>query len=262
MKDIATDHDPRSTWELVNIALLSNDEETADTAVDSAHWNAMRELHRRGTREVFEAARSLCESPCPLEQRIGCNVLAQLGCADRPFASESLPLVTAVLRQTKDVATLACALCALGWLRDLRAVSHVLPYLNHADADIRYWVTHALTALDKDQRSIDGLIRLTTDSCDAVRDWATFGLGSMTEQDTPAIRQALVARLDDPDDIVRGEALVGLATRQDPRVIEPLRRALESGIYKDGTSNYAGDALDALTDLEKYPELVKWKTNA
>ena len=118
-----------------------------------------------------------------------------------------------------------------------------------------------MTALHQDQRSIDGLICLTMDSSVEVRDWATFGLGSMTEQDTPMLRQALLARLDDLDDIVRGEALVGLARRQDERVIEPLRRALESGTYKNGISDYAGEVLAELQDLEKYPQLMTWKTN-
>lgn len=105
--------DGRPTCELVNILLTVHDEDEAD----SAHWNAMRVLHRRANTEVFEAARSLCESPCPLEQRIGCNILAQLGCPEkRPFASASLPLVASVIRRADNLDTLGCALFALGWL--------------------------------------------------------------------------------------------------------------------------------------------------
>ena len=250
--------DTRSNAELVNVILTSNDEDAAD----SAYWKAMIVLHRRGTREIFEIARTLCESSCPLEQRTGCNILSQLGGSDSPFASESFPPVVSVLDRTDDLDTVACALCAIGWLHDLRGVDHVLPFLDHPDSDIRYWVTHALTAMHDDQRSIKGLIRLTNDPCVQVRDWATFGLGSMSEQDSSAIRQALVARLDDADLIVRGEALVGLAKRQDERVVEPLTFALEEGIYtKKCVSDYAGDALDAL-DLDRYPQMIKWKTNA
>jgi HEAT repeat protein len=250
-------NDPRSTRELVNIVLASDDEDDAD----SAYWNALNVLRRRGTTEVFEAARSLCESACPLEQRAGCDILSQLGGSDSPFALASFPVVLSVVRKTEDLDTLASAICALGWFGDLRGVDHVLPFLDHRDPDIRFWVTYSLTALAEDQRSIDGLIRLTTDSSVKVRDWATFGLGSLTEQDSPAIRQALVTRLGDPDDIVRGEALVGLAKRQDQRVVEPLRRALEAEIYKNMPNDYAREALDAL-DLNNYPQLMKWKTNA
>ena len=258
MNDTPIQGDGRPTRELVNIVLTSRDEDDAD----SAYWNAMSALHLRGGADAFEAARSLCESPCPLEQRVGCGILSQLGCPERPFASESFPLVASVIRRTENLDTLANALCALGWLGDIRGVDVVLPYLDHVDSDIRYWVTHALSALHEDQRSIDGLIRLTNDPCIQIRDWATFGLGSQTERDTPAIREALAARLSDGDAIVRGEALVGLAKRQDERVIEPLRQALESGIFGKEISDYAGEALDELHDLEKHPQLMKWKTNA
>jgi HEAT repeat protein len=259
MNEPSIPHDEEATThELVTILLTSGDEDE----VESGYWKAMSTLHQRGTREVFEAARSLCESECPLEQRVGCDIVAQLGCPDRPFASESFALVASVLHRTDNVDTLANALCALGWLGDRRGVDLVLPYLDHADSDIRYWVTHALSAMHEDPRSIAGLIRLTNDPRVAIRDWATFGLGSQTEQDTPLIREALLARLADTDAVVRGEALVGLAKRQDERVIEPLQRALESGTYDKEISDYAGEALDELRDSEKYPQLLKWKANA
>jgi HEAT repeat protein len=251
---------PRSTNDLVQI-LLTNRDEDAEVGSESTYWNAMASLHKRGTREVFEAARSLCESVCALEQRIGCGILAQLG-YERQFAEESFPLVASVLQKTDNLVTLANAICALGWLSDPRGVDLVVPYLDHADDDIRYWVTFALTFLDQDQRSIDGLIRLSSDSSVKVRDWATFGLGSQTDQDTPAIREALVARLGDADVVVRGEALVGLAMRQDERVVDPLLRALEAGTYKNNANDYAADALDELIDIHKYPSLQIWKANA
>jgi HEAT repeat protein len=104
------------------------------------------------------------------------------------------------------------------------------------------------------------LIHLTKDSCEVVRDGATFGLGSLTDKDSAAICSALLARLDDPDDIVRGEALVGLARRQDDRVIKPLLRELEAGTYKNQPNDYAREALDALQSVERCPQLLMWKT--
>lgn len=56
-----------------------------------------------------------------------------------------------------------------------------------------------------------------------MRDWATFALGTQIVTDTPAIRDALRARLDDPDEDTRLEALAGLARRCAPGVIAALR---------------------------------------
>ena len=60
-----------------------------------------------------------------------------------------------------------------------------------------------------------------------MRDRAVFGLGSQLDRDSPELRDALFARLADPDP--RGEALVGLARRGDPRGVEALRRAIADG---------------------------------
>jgi hypothetical protein len=50
-----------------------------------------------------------------------------------------------------------------------------------------------------------------------VRGWATFCLGSELDADGPAVREALLRRVDDPEGDAAGEALVGLARRGDPR---------------------------------------------
>jgi HEAT repeat protein len=257
MNECDNQEDTRSTTELVNALLSSNDED----AVDSGYWNALSDLHRRGTLDIFEAARVLCTSTCPFEQRAGCRILAQLGAPQMPFVSESFPLIESVMRGTNDMNTLANAVSALGWLHDLRGVDLLLPHVDHANQDIRYWVTLSLTALREDKRCVDALIRLSADPSAEVRDWATFGLGSMTEQDNVAIREALLARLDDDDAIVRGEALVGLAKRQDERVVEPLLKELDAGTYNDAVNDYAQEALNALKNVGTNPRLIRWKTN-
>ena len=55
----------------------------------------------------------------------------------------------------------------------------------------------------------------------AIRDWATFALGTLAPQDSPELRDALVARLDDADAEARIEAVHGLALRGDARAVEP-----------------------------------------
>jgi HEAT repeat protein len=114
---------------------------------------------------------------------------------------------------------------ALGHIGDPRAVSALLPLKDHPDSGVRFGVVLGLSP-HSEPSAIDGLIKLSSDSDEDVRNWATFGLGSMTAVDTPALREALVARLGDGNDEIRGEALDGLAQRKDQRVLEPLRHEL------------------------------------
>jgi hypothetical protein len=60
-----------------------------------------------------------------------------------------------------------------------------------------------------------------------VRDWACMGLGDqLRDLDSPELRAALVARLDDIDLDTRCQAMCGLALRRDPRVLRYVRNAL------------------------------------
>lgn len=64
-----------------------------------------------------------------------------------------------------------------------------------------------------------------------MRDWATFGLGQQCDLDTHEIREALVARLNDPDDDTRDEAIMGLARRKDARAIPAIERELRASEF-------------------------------
>ena len=64
------------------------------------------------------------------------------------------------------------------------------------------------------------LIALTRDDDLSNRDWATMLLAS-EEADTTEIRDALLSAANDENDVVRAEALVGIA-RRDPRLALPL----------------------------------------
>ena len=75
-------------------------------------------------------------------------------------------------------------------------------------------------------RAIHALVVLSRADDPEVRDWAVFGLGQI-DADTPGVRDALAARLDDSDDDARCEALVALARTGDPRALEALLDRLE-----------------------------------
>ena len=78
---------------------------------------------------------------------------------------------------------------------------------------------------DDDAAAVDLLVVLMADPDDAVRSWATFAVASK-DGDTTAIRDALAARLDDADADARGEAMIGLARRGDPRCAAAIAREL------------------------------------
>lgn len=93
-----------------------------------------------------------------------------------------------------------------------RVVAFTLPLMTHGDGPTEQMV--AVT------------IDLTRDRDKDVRDYACFALAEWREVDTPALRDALAARLDDIDRDTRSEALVGLAYRADTRAVPRVREAL------------------------------------
>ena len=91
------------------------------------------------------------------------------------------------------------------------------------------------------------LILLTGDPDHANRDWATFLL-AQSEIDTPEVRAALLKVAYANDDIVRDEALSGLAQR-DPTLALPLVQEALRG------KNITGPALEA-AELCAHPSLI------
>lgn len=210
---------------------------------------AILRLHRIASREVLDAAREQCSDADPLRRRIGADVLAQLG-HSRPgfkpvFVEERVAGLMSLLDAERDgpddPQVLSAACVAFGHLHAARAIPTLLALRLHPQADVRHGVAFALGSYDV-LEAIEGLIALSADPVDHVRDWATFGLGQQIKTDTPAIRAALRARLDDPYIDARNEAIEGLATRGDPSVISILMRELSSG-------NVSSPLLDAATAL-------------
>jgi HEAT repeat protein len=111
------------------------------------------------------------------------------------------------------------------------------------------------------------LIQLSADPDAEVRDWATFALGAWLDDDA-SVDDALAARLDDPDEETRGEAIHGLARRNDPRVIPALIAAL--AVNPDAVSYLALDAVaqtsgalteDLLATVSRHPDgaRIRWQ---
>jgi HEAT repeat protein len=122
---------------------------------------------------------------------------------------------------------LEAIIIALGRTKDFRAIDQLLPFANHGSAVVRLAVAFGLLTVERPD-PVEALIELSKDEDPDVRNWATFGLGSLIEIDSQSIRNSLLGRLQEADQEIRGEALVGLALRKDERVLALLLTELRS----------------------------------
>jgi len=209
---------PASIEELVNTALNEADDDVA--------WAAVNALHALGTRDVLKVAQRLCGMTGHRERRLGCDILGQLGVQigkpSKAFPEECVVALLDTLRGEFHPAVLNSLFVALSHQGDERAISAAAQHKDHPDANVRHAVVLALSGHDT-EKAIAMLGKLTTDPSPEVRDWATFGLGSQIEADSPSIRDALAERLADSDADTRGEALLGLARRGDSRAVDAIR---------------------------------------
>jgi hypothetical protein len=227
-------------------------------------WAAVDALRQDGSREIFEHAAAWRLSDDPLKRARAVDILCQLRhapAADLPaektiwlkpewmFREESCTLVAKMLENEQDPVVLDSAICALGHLGNAEAVPAILRYQDHPAETIRFAVTFALGCFPNDPQSVDGLLKLTSDTDAHVRDWAVFGLGVQGDADSFEIREALLRRLDDADEDVRVEAAVGLGKRQDQRLIPRLRTMLDEPELKLRVA----EAASALLGLDEDP---------
>jgi len=223
---------------------------------DDAPWEAVRTLHRMGSREVFEYAAEWCSAPSPLKRARGADVLAQLGkTVEHPcnnFPDESFAVVSSLVRQEKDPLPLLSAIHALGHIGNPQAVPLVIEHRLHPKPEVRFAVACALGNFADDPSAIEALLALTQDVDNDVRDWATFGVGVLGHGDSSEIRDALVKRLGDSDEDVREEAMVALGKRKDERVLSALLSALEQDVTPDRAVEAASEMLDMQNEGEDW----------
>ncbi|WP_319420915.1 HEAT repeat domain-containing protein [Pleurocapsa sp. FMAR1] len=206
------------------------------------------------------AAQKLCQSHILSEKELGVNILGQLGIPQRTFPEECLYILLQLLNTETNSQILSSIGIALGHLKDPRTVKLLVKFKNHPHEDVRYGVVSGISGHET-PLAIDALVELTADNDADVRNWATFGLGTLIDTDTTRIREALWQRLIEEDiDTnenyeIYGEALVGLARRKDQRIIPILRKELES----DQVSVLAVEAAAEIGDIRLYPALMLLK---
>jgi len=196
--------DPRSTVKLIELALAED-------------RNAIAVLHARGDRAVLNAALALCHSPKVGHRRIGALILGQLGSPKRTFPEECCDALLCLVHHDQSHEVVIQAVFALGHLGNARSEPDLIQLRHHPDRDIRHGVAFALCGA-KTPSSVQALLELMEDPYELARDWATTGIGQAVSIDSPEVRAALLRRATDDDEIVRAEALHGLARRHDERV--------------------------------------------
>jgi len=171
---------------------------------------------------------------------------------------EVVPQLVALLDEHHDPAVIVAIVDALGYAWDEGASLHVLPLADHPDAAVRLAVAQAMPGgVESDAATvavIDTLIRLSRDDNDAVRDWATFGIGSQFSLDTSEVREALLDRTTDRSQDVRDEALVGLAHRRDRRALPLVRQQLS----EDNPGPLVFEAAEYLAHPDLLDSLAGW----
>jgi HEAT repeat protein len=214
---------------------------------DEAAWAAVHALRQDGNREIFERAAAWCLCDEPLKRARGAAILCQLRRAPATgvrgdgtkwrnpewmFRDESYALITKALKTEDDPLVIDSMISALGHLYNHEAIPLILRYQDHPSEDVRFSVAFALGCFPNDPRSVEGLLKLTSDADEDVRNWAVFGLGVQGDADSPAIREALLRRLEDANEEAREEAAIGLGKRRDERLIPKLLEMLDQPVFQ------------------------------
>ena len=227
-------------------------------------WAAVALLHRRGSPEMLAHIHALARSAGARRRVLAMDIAAQLRAPGSLLAYESTPYAVeetqAVLAhglKDRHPRVLQAAITGLGHRRAPTALPALLEHLDSADGGVRFALAFTLSRYP-DAAAVAALMRLAADRDDDVRDWATFGIGTLSEADDDAIRTLLWTNAHDPYRDVRGEAVVGLARRSDPRVIDLLKTRL----LDDDCRVYELEAAEEMPSAELLEPLRRLRNDA
>ncbi len=214
------------TSEKVFFRLLNNKSE-------KTYWENIRVLRERPTQEVFDTSIELTKNGNPKIRKIGIDILAQLGTSPRPFYKESNILFFDLLENEKNPKVLMTILYAIGYNQEKLTKQQIcrLCELQYTENQlIKQGLVFALIGIDN-TKAIETLIYLSSDKLNYIRDWATFGIGTLIERNNKKIINALWNRINDKHQDTRFEAIVGLAKRKDSRIDDIIIRELNTGEF-------------------------------
>lgn len=251
--DVRTQMTALQNESVENLIKLAVEDEATNHARTSP---AVVVLSQDKRRETFEIVKRLTQSESACERAVGFSVLMRdVGTAFHP---EAIQLVADGFDGETEPNVLEMLAYALAHLRMEQRSKFLSPHVKNSSAGVRQAVAYSLGG-EVDKQSIESLMTLTCDSCDEVRDWATFSLGTLCERNTKRIREALFARLTDEHFETRNEAMFGLAARRDERVLPYVREALQgeqiSSVILESAEKLADPSLCPLLETLK----KKWE---
>ena len=202
-----------------NVAALSVDELVANARaeLDSDAVPNLLELHRRGTREIFDRACALCGSS-PDDRVLGLRILRELGGSPPVFAADAVPFLLGMLATERAPRVLSWTISALGYqhmsgVRDRLAptpavLSAVLAFATHREASVRFALANALPCLiDEDNPEPSAIEALVGLSSDEDADTRYYAFAALTDDFSlthlPGVRRALEECVGDPDAQIR-----------------------------------------------------------
>ena len=214
--------DHRSNRELL-VAALRREPDT-----DPAAYRLMvQALQERLDTLLLVQLEDLCVHGSPTERTLAADVLSQSYLEEKREIEECSRILMKLLKREVELPVLATAGRALGQLHSPTAIIPLARLRRHPAASVRFAAVHGLL-YQNSALAINTLAEMSADPDRDVRNWVTFGLGSMIKTDSPRIREALLKRLNDVDGEIRGEATLGLALRGEIRLIGPFLKELES----------------------------------
>lgn len=176
---------------------------------------------------------------------------------------DALPQLAGILASETDAEVITEVVVALCFASDQRGAQLILDHVrvDHPNAGVRLAVARALpSGIERDtpcrEAVIEALITLTGDENSDVRDWACLGLGQV-DAASPEAREALAARLTDPDDDTRCEALLALAQTGDSRALAVLLQRLAGGPEDPSLYLLELHAASELADPTLHPRLSR-----
>jgi HEAT repeat protein len=198
---------------------------------EDCRWELIGGILSECPDDVLEAALDLLRGAAARQRTLGADVLGRLTGVEPKSGPTVVHALLAAIAAEKEPAPLASIVAALGHVGDAGALGRIFPLADHSSAEVRLAVAFAVATISPQPLMTEAriaLLRLSRDPDPEVRDWATFGLGTLSDADGPDIRAALLARAEDANRDARAEALFGLAVRRDPRAVPHLIRALQS----------------------------------